>query len=65
MSKYQSFMRTLNNSKQYEMDCYGHLTVTDYNTGETTVLNLTWLTEEMFEELVDDIASDDEEEEEF
>ena len=62
MANYQEFKRTLNSSKSYEMDCYGHLTVTDYHTGKATVLNLNWLTEDMFDELVDDLASDDEEE---
>lgn len=59
MSSYQEFKRTLNNSKSYEMDEYGQLTVTDYHTGKATVLNLNWLTEDMFNELVDDLASDE------
>ncbi len=59
MANYQEFKRTLNNSKSYDIDEYGQLTITDNHTGKVTVLNLNWLTEDMFNELVDDLASDD------
>lgn len=48
---YNKFMRLLRNSKRYEMDCDGHLTITDYHTGEEITLDLTQMDEEMFEQL--------------
>lgn len=57
---YKDFMRVLRNSKRYEMDCYGHLTVTDYYTGEEIALDLTQMDEEMFEQLKVEDEEDDE-----
>ena len=57
---YRKFMRLLISSKQYEMDCEGHLTITDYYTGERVTLDLTQMDEEIFEQLT---AEDDEDEE--
>lgn len=58
---YKKFMRVLRSSKQYEMDCEGHLTITDYYTGEEITLDLTQIDSEMFEQLK---VEDDEEEDE-
>lgn len=55
---YQQFKRVLRSSKRYEMDCEGHLTITDYYTGEEITLDLTAIDEEMFDQLK---AEDDEE----
>lgn len=49
---YMKFMRVLRNSKRYEMDCEGHLFITDYHTGEEITLDLTQIDEDMFEQLV-------------
>jgi hypothetical protein len=48
---FMKFMRVLNSSKRYEMDCEGHLTITDYYTGEEVTLDLTQMDEEMFAQL--------------
>lgn len=64
MTDYRKFMRILRSSKRYEMNCEGHLTVTDYNTGEEFTLDLTQLDEEMFEQLVVNEEDEYEEEEE-
>lgn len=61
MASYKEFKRTINGSMRYEIDDYGQLTVTDYYTGKATVLNLNWLTEDMFNALVDNLASDEDE----
>ena len=51
MTSYKNFIRTLRSSKRYEMDCEGHLILTDYHSGEQTILDLTLLSEEAFEEI--------------
>lgn len=56
---YKKFMRLLRSSKRYEMDCEGHLTITDYNTGEEITLDLTQIDEDMFEQL--SVVSEEEE----
>lgn len=48
---YTKFRRVLTGSKRYEMDCEGHLIITDYFTGEQVVLDLTLISEEVFEEI--------------
>lgn len=59
---YKKFMRVLKSSKRYEMDCEGHLIITDYYTGEEITLDLTQIDPEMFEQLKveDDEEEDDE-----
>lgn len=60
---YNKFMRVLRNSKRYEMNCEGHLTITDYYTGEEITFDLTQMDEEMFEQLkVEDDEYDEEDE---
>lgn len=63
MSNFTKFMRVLRNSKRYEMNCEGHLTVTDYYTGEEFTLDLTQMDEEMFEQL--HLEADEEEDEQW
>lgn len=57
-----TFRRILNGSIQYEID-HGELTITGYYTGERVTINLNYLTDEMFEELLvedeDDEYDDD------
>jgi hypothetical protein len=56
---YNKFMRLLRRSKRYEMDCEGHLTITDYYTGEEITLDLTQMDEDMFEQVKVDEMEDD------
>lgn len=45
------FKRLLTNSKRYEMDCEGHLTIIDYYSGKEIILDLNNIDEEMLNEL--------------
>ena len=56
---YNRFQRVLRNSKRYEMDCYGRLTITDYYTGEEITLDLSLMDEDMFEQLKSDNDEED------
>ena len=62
MANANDLRRVLRSSFRYEFDSQGVLTLTHYYTGQEIKLDLSQMTDEMFEELVVEDEDDEEEE---
>lgn len=56
---YAEFKNLLHSSKEYKMDCNGHLTITNYRTGASITLDLAALSEEAFGEITAEETEED------